>query len=266
MLTPALPSAAAGPPGWLSNVPSQSQEWHRCHAAAPAPPTTDGATQVPRETPTCTTCEWWQSLAACKHRRVRHWHFLAPWPWQLRRAICNKSSTHDGVTSCKQKISNLQSMSWKPSSRFFACMFSVPKVTRTSAQLTSAFKSAAGWARFSSCTSTYTAGTATPTPLWRSCILHLSVSLLYHLRRARRTSWQLFVMSKCFWAIEIWHGCHWWSKQHALSSSNSLTSCADNCVSLREPASFHTQQAFTHRALYTQFFTNGKRLHTQQAF
>ena len=182
------------------------------------------------------------------------------YPWL--RAICNKSSTHDGVTSCKHKISHLQSMSWKPSSRFFTCMFSVPKVTRISAQLTSAFKSAAGWARFSSCTSTYTAGTSTPTPLWRSCILHLSVSLLYHLRRARRTSWQLFVMSNCFWAIEIWHGCHWWSKQSTLSSSNSLTSCADNCVRLREPASFHTQHAFTHRTLTHSAFTNGKRLHT----
>ena len=188
------------------------------------------------------------------------------YPWL--RAICNKSSTHDGVTSCKHKISHLQSMSWKPSSRFFTCKFSVPKVTRTSAQLTSAFKSAAGWARFSSCTSTYTAGTSTPTPLWRSCMLHLSVSLLYHLRRARRTSWQLFAMSNCFWAIEIWHGCHWWSKQHTLSSSNSLTSCADNCVCLREPASFHTQHAFTHRTLTHSAFTHGKRLHThtQQAF
>ena len=111
MLTPALPSAAAGPPGWLSNVPSQSQEWHHCHAAAPAPPTTDGAIQVPRETPTCATCEWWQFLAAFKHQRVRHWHFLAPWPWQLR--------TH----GCEQSATNLQrTTAWLPAStKYHTC-------------------------------------------------------------------------------------------------------------------------------------------------
>ena len=72
-------------------------------------------------------------------------------------------------------------------------------------------------------------------------------------------------MSNCFWAIEILHRCHWWPKQHTLSSSNSLTSCADNCVCLREPASFHTQHAFTHRTLTHNAFTNGKRSHTHTA-
>ena len=68
-----------------------------------APPTSDGATQVPGGTPTCAACEWWQSLAACKHRRLRHWHSLVPWPWQLR--------THD----CEQSATNLQrTTAWLP--------------------------------------------------------------------------------------------------------------------------------------------------------
>ena len=111
MLTSALPSVAAGPPGWLSNAPSQSQARHHCHAAAPAPPTSDGATQVPGGTPTCAACEWWQSLAACKHRRLRHWHSLVPWPWQLR--------TH----GCEQSATNLQrTTAWLPvSTKYHTC-------------------------------------------------------------------------------------------------------------------------------------------------
>ena len=52
-----------------------------------------------------------ESLAACKYQRVRHWHFLAPWPWQLR--------TH----GCEQSATNLQrTTAWLPAStKYHTC-------------------------------------------------------------------------------------------------------------------------------------------------